>query len=599
MYTVTQAEKDMYKQTGSVKRGYINIVPLTRDITYDEIDESIEYSDYDTETYNDLVEIEEPIKLDEYDLKDFSILDDIYTPEQGFIGSVIAKQLTLNLFKPSDIDLTNREVETFVGVEVSENNEWVPKYVPYGNFIIQKPENETVTEKTSFEALDYMVKFNIPFKDTLTYPCQIKDVLNAICEQTEVLCATTSFPNSDFEVENNQFVSGETCRDVLKAIAQISGTSARIGRDNKLYLIFPNNQTIENFDETDYMADIKINNTFGPVNRLVLRMSQVEGENVTIQDDEAIQRDGIKELIITDNPFLYTQEKREKAINEIWKVVKGLTYTDYEMKVIPRPYMDSGDGMLIKNTDGTAVYSYLFTHEINFTGGLTGNMSATADTETETKYTFQPDLSNRMTHTEFIVDKANQTITGIVEEQGEINNRITQLQLNIDNITADVKTVGGNNKQENSVGAFGTEEYEQSEDGEILAYETNELKSITASGRAIKISNNKWFKFKSTNLIIGETYTLSFKYMNEDLNALKISLINNVENILIETTEEVEELQSFEYTFTALNDYVELYVETGNYSATITDYYLQSGNMASMWQPAPRRNTRNKCEYIL
>jgi len=559
LYTVTQEERDAYKDNGSVKRGYISIIPLSD---------------------------EEPIILNEYDLKDFTILDDIYTPNEGIIGSVIAKQLSLNLFKPSEIDLTNREVSVYVGVDVIENDETVTKYIPYGNFIIQKPENEQVTSRTSFEAFDYMVKFNLPFEDTLTYPCTIKDVLNAICEQCGVELATTSFANENFVVENNQFVNGESCRDVLKAIAQISGSFARIGRDNKLYLGFLNNQIIEQFNTTDYMSDLKVNNTYGAVNRLILRMSQVEGENVVREDEDAIARDGLKELTIADNPFTYTQEKREMVIDQIWQQVRGLRYTDFETKVVPRPYMDVGDGVLFVKPDGTSFYSYLLSHEISYNGGLGGSMSATADTETETKYAFLPAMQNRLKHTELIVDKANQTITSIVEEQDDINTRITQLQASIGNIQADVKTIGGNNKQENSVGAFGTDEYEQSEIGEILAYENNYIKTTTESGRAIMISAGKWFKFKSTNLIIGETYTLSFKYSNDELNTCKISLINNNEIELVNTTEKVE-LQHFEYTFTALAEYVELYVETGSYSMTITDYYLQSGGTASSWQPAP------------
>ena len=47
MYEVTQSERDMYKQTGSVKRGYIDIIPLS--------------------------DTEETITLDEYDIKDFTI----------------------------------------------------------------------------------------------------------------------------------------------------------------------------------------------------------------------------------------------------------------------------------------------------------------------------------------------------------------------------------------------------------------------------------------------------------------------------------------------------------------------------------------------
>lgn len=558
MYNVTQSEKDAYRQTGSVKRGYINIVPLSD---------------------------EEPITLDEYSLKSFTILDDIYTPEEGIIGSVIAKQLTLNLFKPGNIDLTDREVEAFIGIDVREDDITETKYVPYGKFIVQKPENEQVTEKTSFEALDFMVKFNLKYEDRLEYPCQAKDVLNSICELCGVELGTENFANEDFEIENNQFVGGESCRDVLKAICQLSGTYARIGRDNKLYLNFPTLQSVEEITKQDYMPNIKINNKFGPVNRLVLRMSQVEGENVVEEDTDSIEQYGLTELVIYDNPFTYTQEKRESAIRNIWDKVRGFTYTDYDMKVVPRPYLDSGDGILLKNVDGTAFYSFLFTHEVTYSGGLSGSMSAVADTKAETKYAFLPALANRLKHTEFVVDKANQTITSIVEIQEEQRSQMTQILQNIESINASVKTIGGNNKQSNSVGAFGTEEYEQSEEGNILALETTDLRNTTESGRMIYITDKKWFKLKSQNLVVGNTYTLSFKYINEELNKAKISLINNISTTLVDTNEE-KNLTEVVHTFTALSETVELLVETGNYGLGITDYYLQTGTEATVWQPA-------------
>lgn len=559
MYDVTQAEKDAYKQDGSVKRGYINIIPLS--------------------------DTEEIITLNEYDIKDFTILDDIYTPEQGFIGSVIAKQLTLNLYKPSNIDLTDRQLEVYIGIDIPSENK--TRYVPYGTFIIQKPENEQVTEKTSFEAFDFMVKFNLKFEDTLTYPCSVKDLLNAICEQCGIELATTSFVNESFVLENNQFVNGESCRDVLKAIVQISGSFAKIGRDNKLYLDFTHQENAELFAETDYTKDLKVNNVFGPVNRLVLRMSQVEGENVVIQDDEAIERDGIKELVISDNPFTYTQEKRENAIKEIWNKVKGLSYVDYDMKVIPRPYMDTGDAIILLTPNNEQYNSYLFTHELYYNGGLSGHMSATADTETETKYAFIPELANRLKHTEIKVDKANQTITSVVETQEEQNSKITQLEQNINSINASVKLIGGNNKQSNSIGAYGTKDYAQSETGTIIATEEENLKTITDNGfgRIIYIADKKWFKFTSDTLTIGDAYTLSFKYSNTINNTCLIKLINNTETVLVDTTQE-KELEVIEHTFVANTEKVELYIETGAYTLGITDYYLQAGTEAGKWQPA-------------
>ena len=145
MYIVTDEEKQSYKSSGTIKRGYISIVPLSNE--------------------------EEIILDDENNIKDFTILDEVYTPGYGILGSVISKQITLNLFKEPEIDLTDREIKAYIGTTVIENGQEVVKYVPYGTYIVQKPENEELTDKTSLEALDYMIKFNKTYKDTLTYPC--------------------------------------------------------------------------------------------------------------------------------------------------------------------------------------------------------------------------------------------------------------------------------------------------------------------------------------------------------------------------------------------------------------------------------------------
>lgn len=669
-FEVTPEVRDAYKSRGSIKRGKMELVPLN--------------------------ENDDTLVFDESDLKDFTILDDIYTPEQGVIGSVISKQLTLNLFKPSAIDLVNREVDVFVGVMVGE----VPKYVSYGRFIIQKPENEVLTEKTSFEAFDFMVKFNLPYEDTLTYPCTVKDVYNAICEQCGVESGTDTFANEDFIVENNQFVAGESCRDVLKAIAQISGTFARIGRDNKLYLSFLKNDSEENFDTSDYNRDIKINNMYGPVNRLVIRMSQVEGENVVAEDtnmqlqpsylsknkaptdisyyevgsynafngnimvwdltirakikipvnpstyyyfttnndktsisirnydknlkfissnqpkgkfkiadnvywiaiviySDTINQDGagqilfnmlqngeikpfigldkdkeynfseyipngIKELVISDNPFMYTQEKREQAKDKIWEIVKGLVYYDYEMKIIPRPFLDSGTNITITDIDNNKINSYLFSHEINFNGGLNGNMSATADTETETKYAFVPELSNRLLHTEIMVDKANQEIIVIAEKNEDnreqiaqqkttiesITNSVSESKTAIDNITGDLTTIeksidtlqqtvsgvtntletqGGSNLLLNSSGLFENENWE----GETSSITNTDIQNNFIAKACFNLQNGS---MKQIINVVNGNYYIGFKYQKLlELANCKI-LINGTETELTSMT---------------------------------------------------------------
>lgn len=428
MYIVTDEEKQSYKSSGTIKRGYISIVPLSNE--------------------------EEIILDDENNIKDFTILDEVYTSGYGILGSVISKQITLNLFKEPEIDLTDREIKAYIGTTVIENGQEVVKYVPYGTYIVQKPESEKLTDKTSLEALDYMIKFNKTYKDTLTYPCTLKDVYNSICEQCGVISGTSEFPNQNFSVEDNQFVANETCREVLANIAQLAGAYARIGRDNKLYLKFFSSEKTEEITTDDYKRDIKINNVYGPINKLTLNMSQVEGESVSVEDTDSIDIIGVKELIISDNYFLYTQEKREKAINAIWNVVHNFRYVDFEANLEKaRPYLDAGDSIKILSEDGTEYgtyissengieyYTYLLSNEITFDGGLNEKISATADTETETKYSMAPEISNKLKHTEIVVDKANQQIKLIASEIGDREEKTSTITQDIDRIESQIKDV--------------------------------------------------------------------------------------------------------------------------------------------------------------
>ena len=106
MLEISQNIKDLFNQSGSIKRGYLQIVPLSN---------------------------EEPIILDEDCIKSFTILDDIYTPKNGIVGSVISKQLTFDLFKPVNVNLVDRELDAFIGVEDNEGN---VTYIPYGRYKI-------------------------------------------------------------------------------------------------------------------------------------------------------------------------------------------------------------------------------------------------------------------------------------------------------------------------------------------------------------------------------------------------------------------------------------------------------------------------------
>ena len=124
--------------------------------------------------------------------------------------------------------MENKEIQAFAGI----NNE----YVPFGNFIIQKPNNKEVKEKTNFIGYDYMIKFNVPYKDRVTYPIKAGLLFKDVCEQVGLEAGNTNFINSEYMILGNPFTNNEDCRTVLSNLAQLAGGFAKIGRDNKVYI---------------------------------------------------------------------------------------------------------------------------------------------------------------------------------------------------------------------------------------------------------------------------------------------------------------------------------------------------------------------------
>lgn len=219
-------------------------------------------------------------------LKDLKIEELRYVPEEGIIGGTVAKRVSGNFNNvDSSFDIQDREIEVYLGVELEDET---TEYIKYGTYIVQRPEDDQVNDNTSFEALDYMIKFNQEYKDRITYPCTLKQLLDDIIDQAGVNSKVATFANSDFVVENNQFEQGSTLRDVLKAITQIAFNWSRIDADDNLVMDFEiREETDEELGTDDYFS-FKKSDDYGPVNVVVLRNSQVEGENVTVKDEKSI-----------------------------------------------------------------------------------------------------------------------------------------------------------------------------------------------------------------------------------------------------------------------------------------------------------------------
>lgn len=383
--------------------------------------------------------IEDNVEIKEdTDIQNIGIEDNCYVNDK-FIGTTVAKKVTVNLFNDDNVyDLEDKEIEVKLGFELNDNEE----IISYGNFIIEKPETEEVQAKTSFTGYDYMIKFNKLFVDNNTYPVALGTYFSNLCTQVGLVAGNTNFINSDYMVKGNPFTNNEDCRTVLSAIAQIAGGIAKIGRDNKVYIInLSTGEPVEEIDGNNYDT-FTPNKVFGPINKVILKMnSGVDGEESVRTDEESVTQNGECAITIADNPILNTQEERELVIDNIFNALKGITYLPFETTYYGYPYVDSIDKVKVSNVDDTEYPSYIFNHTINYDGTFSGSIETPALTKTQSMYNNTVDLKTKFRRTELAVDKINGQITSIIEEQDGAQSQINSITQDINSTTAKIEEV--------------------------------------------------------------------------------------------------------------------------------------------------------------
>lgn len=421
--------------------------------------------------------------------------------KQGFIGQFVARTLDGELQDISDdFNIEDREIVLYLGINtsriaeivtqsnveiVTEENENIVTeqvsssltYYKLGNFFVEKPESDEVRDSTKFKSMDYTILFNNPFNADYTDSEYIKSFNEKIadeetvtalwlaqytCKQVGVELGTTTFRNSDFIIDSNQFDDGYTCRDVIKNIAKLGVTWARIGWDNKLYLDFDkqtgtvldyNIITNDNYYELTTQKDV-----YGEVNRILMGSSIVVGNNAYIEDAQSIENNGLTELDIYDNPILYTQELRETAIENVSSML-GLMYQPVNIETTGHPWLLGNELITIVDMEGNYLNTYALDRILTYNGHIRSKISSITKTETESTYAYQgvenTELEIKRSRVE--LDRQNQTLTSVMERTttnesqiSSINQNINGLNVNVTSMSGDINNLQGNVSSINS-----------------------------------------------------------------------------------------------------------------------------------------------------
>ena len=371
----------------------------------------------------------------EYRITNVEYYDDCYE-EGNIFGTAIARCLEFEI--ENTVNLEKKEVEYLTGIVINGTTKWIS----LGNFIVQDVEPNDTTNIVKVTAMDYMLKTNIEYKTNLNYNSNevtLLQVLQEVCINSDLELATTNFINKDFIVDSNQFIEGTLNRQVIQAIAQISGTVAKIKNNNKLHLINPNQVTnVSKIFTLNNYKEAEIKRATHPINVVSLGMKDIEGENITLRDETSITKNGENSLVINDNPFAYTQEKREQLITALFNAVKGFEYKSYTFSCQCLPYLETMDKIQFKDRANNTYDSYIFRFNYKSPKGLESSIEAPSIIKATVEYQNVPDALDIAKRTEIIVNKQEQIITQLVEETTEHEEKITQVEQDVDSIKQSV-----------------------------------------------------------------------------------------------------------------------------------------------------------------
>lgn len=438
-------------------------------------------------------------------IKTWEEIEDKYKEDDGFLGQFIARTLTGTLQDISeDFNIENKYLRLFMGItkagglfvsseedeilvtedyenvaarEASEND---TTWYSLGSFQVQKPDNDAVKDNTKFEAFDLSTLFNTPFNADYTdndFTMSFKEVTltggvftatalaSYICAQVGICFSIIGiggsedgidFPNSNFHIGSNQFVEGETCRDVMKHIASLAYGWCEMGWDdicritNISTTIPEENDTDLQLTYHDYYSLTTQKEVYGPVNSVYVGPSNIEGEGVEVTSPSPLP-DGTEkvQIQIYNNPITYTFELRQQATNNgQCDSLFGVTYTPVEMDTPSHLYLKPKNLIKVSKPDGTEIYTYPFNKTISYNGNIKVKLISTASTKAEEKYGYSNDFYTELTKTNLTVDKQNATI---VAQAAQINNQqeiINGVQATLNTQEARIKIITTNIDEE-------------------------------------------------------------------------------------------------------------------------------------------------------
>lgn len=509
------------------------------------------------------------------DLQEMTIKDSIYN--DNFIGTFQKRPATIKMINyDAKYDLIDKKFNIFLGVGYDDNGNYTVEYEDMGTYVCYKTSDYKTEIELEIEAYDISYLFEAPYQRSIqTFPTTVSNYLSVICDAVNIDLATTSFPNSDMILLEQPFLEeGSSYRTAISMVAEASGGYARMGHDNKLYIEFFNSGKV--YEIGDY-SDLKEEKEIGPFNVVVLGRSPQE-DNI-FYPTELPEKP--LEYRIDNNQIL--DQHRETTITAIYLLVNGFKYRPMEIEVVGNPLVQAGHSISYLDLNDVEVVNPVFEHILEYNGALISKYNTYQQSETSTNYKYAGTIEKRLTNTEIIVDKNNNEIKAIINQQNEMGDQLSQLTQRLDGFEFVVQESGNLNLISNSVGWADTKFWELTENGEVKINQSSDLQDRSTSKSGFDLTNitmSQVIQCKPNT-----QYSLCAVMENiANLNA-HLKIINGTEELYLFNTGDIIDWERYDLTFLSTSNTitVEMYSEGRN--LTITDLVLAEGELIQSWFP--------------
>lgn len=361
-------------------------------------------------------------------------VEDINGITPNFESSLL-KSVMKELDIDSNIDIPlNTEINFKWGLYVNGAFE----YLNFGNYIVYSSEKQEDTNSYNIVCYDKLLNSMKDYEAiNLQYPVTVRSYISALASRLGLLFknANETFPNYDKQIESDLFVDiGYKYRDVLDDLAEVTGRVICLDTNDNLELR-KINDTGDTIDEEFLKdTDVAFGEVYGPINSVVL--SRSESDNVYLRDENSVTINGLTEIKISDNQIM-NFNNRSEFLPDLLEELNGITYNLNDFSSTGILYYDLMDRYSVKV--GEKTYScVMFNDEVDITQGIEEQIYTEIPETAETDYSKADKTDLKINQTNLIVNKQEQTITGLITQNEEFENKLTQVEQTVDQIQQQV-----------------------------------------------------------------------------------------------------------------------------------------------------------------